>query len=140
VQPPDVPGVEVGFGEVVVNGRGHGQRAGDAVARRVALAGPRVDLRLPVFLACSRYRRLGRQRAAPVFVAGEDADGVPGGRVALDGVEGACESADIHRLGRHDLHVDGGHGGAEDVDPCGQLRGRVGGRAVDTAAIRLVSR
>jgi hypothetical protein len=89
-------------------------------------------------LPCSRYRRLRRQRAAPVFVAREDADGVPGGRVVLDRVEVAGKSADIHCLGRHDLHIDGCHGRAEDVDPCGQLRGRVGGRAVDTAAVRLV--
>ena len=71
-------------------------------------------------------------------MAREDADGVPGGRVVLDGVEVAGKSAGIHRLGRHDLHIDGCHGRAEDVDPCGQLRSRVGGRAVDTAAVRLV--
>ncbi len=118
----------------------HGQEgAGDPVARGVAAGGPRVDLGLPVFLVGGGDRRLGRQRAAPIFVARQDVHGAPGGRVALNGREVTGEPAGILRLGSHDLHAQRGHGRAEvAANPGGQLGSRVRRRRVDPAAVRLV--
>ncbi len=118
----------------------HGQKgAGDPVARGVAAGGPRVDLGLPVFLVGRSDGRLGRQRAAAIFVAGQDVDGAPGGGVALNGREVAGEPARILRLGSHDLDAQRGHGRAKiAANPGRQLGRRERRRRVDPAAVRLV--